>query len=65
MRKGGRSARPPVRCPFKVEQSVAICNLRRRLCKKVMSAQTANKLEWLLGQVLRDQMYEPENKKGS
>ena len=23
---------------FKVEQSVAICNLRRRLCKKVMSA---------------------------
>ena len=23
---------------FKVEQSVAICNLRRRLCRKVMSA---------------------------
>ena len=30
---------------FKVEQSVAICNLRRRLCKKVMQAQTANRLD--------------------
>ena len=30
---------------FKVEQSVAICNLRRRLCKKVMQATTANKLD--------------------
>ena len=31
---------------FKVEQSVAICNLRRRLCKKVMSA-CARGVPWL------------------